>query len=162
MNFVDNLNKCSDFACIFELVKVAVEETIGKRRVGLMLALSDLPNYIGAFHIVGSNFIVMNKKLLKEIVKKGDKKLLNAYVFHILLHEYIHSLGCIDEEKTQILTYAISERVLGPNHPSTLIAKYGISYVFSRLSEFEFHEPEEMTNFEIIDDFERDNLNYFG
>jgi len=162
MDFVDKLNECPDFPCIFGLVKQAVETTIGRRRVGLILGLSDLPNYIGAFHQMGSNFIVMNKRLLKEVIGLGNRKLINSYIFHILLHEYIHSLGCIDEQKTQMLTHAISEKILGSDHPATLIAKYGIGSVFSNISRLEHHEPRRIREIEIIEDFETDNLNYFG
>ncbi len=162
MNFVNELNRCSDFSGIFELVKVAVETTICRRRAGLILGLTDLPNYIGAFHQMGSNFIIMNKNLLKEVTKLGDKKLINAYTFHVLLHEYIHSLGFMDEQKTQLLTHAISDKVLGPDHPATLIAKHGIGYVFSNITRLKHHEPQESLVIDIIEDFERDNLNYFG
>jgi len=162
MGFVDRLNECSDFPCIFQLVKSAVEITIGRRRVGLILGLTDLPNYVGAFHQMGSNFIVMNKRLLEEVIGSGNRKLINAYIFHILLHEYIHSLGYMNEQKTQLLTHAISEKVLGPNHPATLIAKHGIGSVFSGIRRLEHHEPRRIRDIEIIEDFETDNLNYFG
>jgi len=162
MDFVNNLDECSDFSCILELVKAAVEITIGKRRVGLILGLTDLPSYIGAFHQMGSNFIVMNKKLLKEVLGTGNRKLINAYIFHILLHEYIHSLGYINEQETQILTHAITEKALGTDHPATRIARYGIGSVFSNIKRLEHHEPKEITQIDIVEDFEKDNLNYFG
>ena len=162
MNFVERLSECSDFSCIFELVKAAVEITINKRRVGLILGLSDLPSYIGAFHQVGSNFIVMNKKLLKQVMRIGDKKLINAYIFHVLLHEYIHSLGYLNEQNTQTLTYAISEKILGEDHQATMIARYGIGSVLSNIGKLEYYEPEGIGDIEIVEDFENDNMNYFG
>ena len=162
MNFVNRLNKCSDFSCIFELVKSAVESTIKKRRVGLMLGLSDLPLHIGALHQLGSNFIIMNKILLEKIVNLDNKKLTNAYIFHVLLHEYLHSLGCVNEQETQNLTYLISEKILGPDHQATLIAKYGIGAIFAGMSRFDYQEPEKFGGIEIIQDFEDDNLDYFG
>jgi hypothetical protein len=164
MEFVDDLNECSDFASIFNLVKRAVEVTLNKRRVGLMLGLTELPNHIGAFHTVGSNFIVMNRSLLEQIVKiYKNRRLVNAYIFHVLLHEYIHSLGYMDERLTQDLCYAISERVLGEDHPATQIARYGIGSIFPRII-MEYQDPrsEISTKVEIVDDFERDNLSYFG
>jgi len=162
MNFADKLDECSDFSCIFDLVKAAVENTINRRRVGLILGLSDLPIYIGAFHQMGSNFIVMNKKLLKKVMRTENKKLINAYIFHVLLHEYIHSLGYMDEHKTQALAYAISDSVLGKDHPATLIAKHGIGSILSDMDKVEFHEPEGMGDIEIVEHFENDNMNYFG
>lgn len=164
MNFDDELNECSDFPSIFSLVKQAVEITLNRRRVGLILGLADLPLFIGAFHTVGANFIVMNKVLLKKITQAYDnKKLINAYIFHILLHEYVHSLGFLDERLTRDLTYAISERVLGEDHVATQMARYGISRVFPDIR-IEYSDPrtEIPARIEIIDDFERDNLSYIG
>jgi hypothetical protein len=162
MDFVNELNECSNFPSIFQLVKSAVEITMNKRRVGLMLGLTDLPIYIGALHQLGSNFIIMNKRLLKEVIKSSNRKLTNAYIFHVLLHEYIHSLGFMNEQEVQILTHAISEKVLGSDHPATKIARYGIGSVFSNIRRLEHYQPERIDDIEIIDDFETDNLNYFG
>jgi hypothetical protein len=164
MNFADELNECSDFAGIFGLVKRAVEMTLNKRRVGLILGLTELPSFIGAFHTVGSNFIVMNRTLLKQIIRAyRNRRLVNAYIFHVLLHEYMHSLGYLDERVTRDLTYAISERVFGEDHPATQIARHGIGAVFSNVR-MEYQDPrtEVSTRVEIVDDFERDNLSYFG
>ncbi len=164
MSFADELNKCSDFACIFDLVKRSVEITLNKRRVGLILGLTKLPSFIGAFHTVGSNFIVMNKTLLEQITNSyKNRRLVNAYIFHVLLHEYIHSLGYLDERLTRDLTYAISERVFGEEHPTTQIARYGVGQVFKNIR-MEYPDPrvEISTKIEIVDDFEKDNLSYFG
>jgi hypothetical protein len=164
MKFSEALGECSDFECIFKLVKQAVETTTGRRRVGLILGLMDLPMHIGAFHGVGTNFIVMNKRLLEEVLRVADdKKLVNSYVFHILLHEYMHSLGFLDERETQTLTYAISAKVLGKNHPATLISKYGITSIFPRIGSLShLDELERIDGIEIIREFENDNLNYIG
>jgi len=164
MKITNVLNQCSDFECIFELVKQSVESTMGRRRAGLMLGLMNLPMHIGAFHAIGTNFIVMNKRLLEKIVEAADDpKLVNAYVFHILLHEYVHSLGFLDERETQMLTYAISEKVLGKNHPATIIGKYGIASVLPRIRDQNYTDrPERIGIIEIIQDFENDNLSYIG
>ena len=162
MDFIKGLNECSDYSCIFELVKAAVETTMNKRRVGLMLGLSDLPNHVGALHQMGSNFIVMNKRLLKQVVKSGNKKLINAYIFHVLLHEYIHSLGYINEQKTQILTHVISEKILGTDHPATQIAMNGIGSVFSNIGKLEHYESKGIKDIEIVENFEKENLSYIG
>lgn len=160
--FIHRLDECSDFACIFELVKEAVEKAIGRRRVGLSLGLLNLPNHIGAFHQLGSNFIVMNKKLLNQVIRTQNKKLLNAYIFHVLLHEYIHCLGSVNEQETQIVSYKISEKMLGENHLATLIAKHGIGSIFERIGQFEDYNPDKTDYFEVVENFENDNLNYFG
>lgn len=164
MDFVRILDECADFACIFDLVKTTVELTIGRRRVGLILGLSNLPNHVGALHQLGSNFIIMNKSLLRRVILSGNKKLANAYVFHILLHEYIHSLGYVNEQETQIITHTISEQTLGAEHPATKIARYGIGAVFANIPKLNYydHEPDKGNIIEIVREFENDNLNYFG
>jgi len=63
------------------LVKEAVEKSIGKRRAGLILGLSDLPLHIGAFYQAGSNFIVMNRKLLLKVKMSEDTEFINSYCF---------------------------------------------------------------------------------
>ncbi len=161
MDFAKKLEACSDFACIFKLVKSAVEFSIDKRRVGLILGLSSLPNNVGAMHQLGSNFIIMNKNLLERVAESNSKCLVNAYVFHILLHEYIHSLGYANEQDTQILTHAVSEKTLGSDHPATKIARYGIGSVLSRAPAMVYHDPKDK-GIELVKDFEDDNLNYFG
>jgi hypothetical protein len=164
MNFAKELNGCQDFACIFDLVKGAIEATLNKRRTGLILGLSNLPIYIGAYHGIGSNFIVMNKKLLKEVIRTSrDKRLVNSYIFHVLLHEYIHSLGFINERETQYLTYSVSAKILGENHPATQMAKYGINSIFPDITTSHFEPRDDISEIiEIIEDFERENMNYFG
>lgn len=59
--------------------------------------------FIGAFHPVGSNIIVMNKSPLKIAMENTEKKIYNSYCFLLLLHEYLHSLGYLDEEKVREL-----------------------------------------------------------
>jgi len=101
MNKLDysmELDKCEDFSDVFELVKKAVKDVLGRWRVGLMLVLADLPINIGAYHSLGSNSIVVNRKIL-EAVKDSikSKRKLNSWIFLVLLHEYLHSLGYVDE-----------------------------------------------------------------
>ena len=164
MDFTDELNECSDFPSIFNLVKQAVEISLNRRRVGLILGLADLPSFVGAFHTVGANFIVMNKTILKKITETYEnKKLINAYIFHILLHEYIHSLGFLDERLTRDLTYAISEKIFGEDHIATQMARYGITRVFPDIQlEYSDSRAEMLSRIEIVGDFERDNLSYIG
>lgn len=161
MNLADRLSACKEFSCVFGVVKAAVEKTIHKRRGGLLLGLSYLPNQIGAFYQVGSNFIVMNKSLLEDVLKTRDRELINSYVFHIILHEYLHSLGFLDEQQTGELVQAITEEALGSEHPATLIAKHGISSMLPDIGRFERHANRKW-NLEIVQDFEVDDLDYLG
>lgn len=112
-------------ADVFEVVKRSARDVLKQERAGLMLALADLGNhpagFLGAFHYVGSNYIVVNKVPLLRI-KETRPELYNAYAYHVLLHEYIHSLGTIDEARTRQLALEVSEATLGKDHVATRMA----------------------------------------
>src|SRR5256886_17123648 len=69
METSERLDHSFDFSDVFVLVKRSVKSSLGSRRVGLMLGIADLPDYIGAFHQMVSNFIVMNRSLLDQVTK---------------------------------------------------------------------------------------------
>jgi hypothetical protein len=119
------LESAKDLADIFELVKTTVRKAIGQERGGLMLGLANLgggpQGFVGAFYPVATNIIVMNSLPLKRI-KETDPALYKPYVFHILLHEYLHTLGIIDEAAARQKAYEISEATFGKDHPVTQFA----------------------------------------
>ena len=121
-SFDSNLGQTKDLADIFELVKRAVRKTMGKERSGLMLGLANLgggpQGFVGAFFPIATNIIVMNSLPLKR-VKETDPALYKPYVFSILLHEYLHTLGIIDEAATRRQAYEISANLFGKSHPVT-------------------------------------------
>ena len=157
------LDRSFDFSEVFVLVKRSVKNSLGRRRVGLMLGLAELPDYIGAFHQMGSNFIVMNRGLLDQVAKLAkDRKYLNAYVFYTLLHEYLHTLGYVDEGEVRRLTRRITSQILGPEHPATRLAIDGPAIVFPDL-QFQHHtmaRSRRLPKFEIVRDFEREYRSY--
>ena len=103
----------------FEEVKKAVQKNERRSRAGLMLGLQEigasLDGFIGAYYPVASNIIIVNKTPLRRILET-NKALLKPYAFHVLLHEYIHTLGYLDEETTGQKTYEISKKQFGENH----------------------------------------------
>lgn len=119
------LQKAKDMVDIFELVKTAVRKSIGRERSGLMLGLSNLgggpEGFVGAFYPVATNIIVMNTTPLTRI-KQTNPELFKPYVFHVLLHEYLHTLGIMDEAATRAKALEISERVFGKDHIATQLA----------------------------------------
>ena len=160
MDFAKKLEKSENFAEIFDLVKKSAEATLDKRRDGLMLALQYLPENLGAYYGLGSNFIVMNKALLEKFDEAYEEKDTKAYVFSVLLHEYLHSLGYVDEEFARALTYQISKAVLGEGHMSTKIAKHGIGAFINpsaRSMKGQQHE-----NLEVVDSFSIEHITYIG
>ncbi len=124
--YAERLDRCENFQEVFSLVKRSVKQTLNRERVGLMLYLMDLPLGLGAFHGVGTNGIVMNKTLLEEVTRSANsKREVNSFVYSILLHEYIHALGCIDERETRRITYEVSKESFGPYHIATKMAETG-------------------------------------
>jgi hypothetical protein len=120
------LDGATSMAELFEVVKKAVRAALKRERAGLMLALADLGNhpqgFLGAFHYMGSNYIVVNRNPLRRI-KEANPAWYNPYAFHVLLHEYIHSLGVFDEAETRRLSYEVSREVFGDAHVATQMAR---------------------------------------
>lgn len=109
----------------FEEVKNVVQKNENRSRAGLMLGLQEigasLDGFIGAYYPVASNIIILNKTPLRRILET-NKTLLRPYIFHILLHEYIHALGFLDEETTGQKTYEISKQQFGEHHIITQLS----------------------------------------
>ncbi|MDY6965802.1 MAG: hypothetical protein SVM80_07520 [Halobacteriota archaeon] len=124
-NFSERLEKAENLAEIFEVVKDATRKSLGDSRAGLMLGLADLGNhplgFLGGFFTIGSNIIVMNRIPLQRI-KETQPELYKPYAFHILLHEYLHSLGYINERAVRREVHNICEKLLGKEHLATKIA----------------------------------------
>ena len=68
-----------------------------------------------------SSAIIFNKTPLRRITET-DQKLIKPYVFAVLVHEYLHSLGYLDEQSARALSYNICKEIFGQDHPSTQIA----------------------------------------
>ena len=119
MDFAAKLEQARNLSDLFELVKRAVEAVFGRTRAGLMLALADLGNhpqgFLGAFYPVASNVIVMNKVPLLRI-QETNQSLYKPYAFYVLLHEYLHSLGFIDERACREQSQRILETLFGADH----------------------------------------------
>jgi hypothetical protein len=148
---------CRDFGDIFSLVKKVVMKSLGEHRVGLMLYLGNLPLNVGAFHPLESNGIVLNRRLLDKISTDKTSSEWKAFTFSILLHEYLHTLGYIDEREVKGLVYQISAENFGRTHP---ITKATVSGPWVNLSQEDFMEMRQELDIELVKDFERINHRY--
>lgn len=165
MNYTKELDRAEDLSEIFDIVKSVVKKFLGKERSGLMLGLADLGGqpgfFVGAFYPVGSNMIVMNKTPMRA-VEATKPHLYKAYCLHILLHEYLHTIGILDERKNRIITAIISEKAFGNNHPVALIAK-DFNRVFPEVMYSSLGwQPSNEMRIEIIPDFDRSSVSYIG
>jgi hypothetical protein len=119
--------------------------------------------FIGAFHPIGSNIIVINKAPFEVALKSTDKQVFNAYCFHLLLHEYLHSLGYVNEENVRDLTREVCRLALGDDNPATVMAERGIGTYFPKITYFkpESSLPRDF-KIEIIRDFDRSSVGYIN
>ena len=138
MTVIDNrraLSSADGFDKIFEMVKVATERSTGMHRACLTLVLGDIPNDVGAYHEMGSNAIVMNRNILRIVEKLSrTRSRRNAYVFMILLHEYLHSLGYTSDRQVRALGRKISDQYLGRRHLAGEMAVRPLDQFFPDLS----------------------------
>jgi len=104
---------------------------------------------------------VVNKTPLRRIIQT-NKKLLKPYIFHVLLHEYIHTLGFLDEYITQQKTYEISRKHFGEEHVitqlSTNIKKFLPDLVYPLHG---WIPPEDFPKIELIHGFDRSSTNFY-
>jgi len=156
-NLSEELERCRDYGDLFEIVKKAVKRKLGRERAGLMLYLGNLPIHIGAFHGVGSNGIVINRRLLNAISFSSSIEI-NSYIFTLLLHEYLHSLGYMDERQVRRLVYEICKETFGEDHPAT---KFAFSLPRSKII-IKFPPDEGDAELEIVKDFERSRVSYIS
>jgi hypothetical protein len=158
--YSEKLESANSFNEIFDLVKSSVEAVLHIHRAGLTLVLSELPNYIGAYHVVGSNMIVMNRPMLKAIEKIAkDRVEYNSFIFTILAHEYLHSLGYMDEGMVRPLDKMVCKKVFGENHPATKMAMGDLFKIYPQL-QFVPHNPRR--DFEVITEFDKSSMSYIG
>jgi hypothetical protein len=89
----------------------------------MMLFLDDLPIQLGAYHPSGTNNIVLNRRLI-HIVEAAIKsrRVVNALVYNLLLHEYLHALGKYSETEVRAFVYDVAKKCFGKEHIVTLIA----------------------------------------
>ena len=160
MSYEERLEKAQTFDEIYRLVKQIVMDKYGLRRAGMGLVLATLPNELAAYHEIGSNAIVLNVSLLNAVSSVAkSKKILNSYVFVVLLHEYLHTLG-FDERQTRELVRETVATVFPLDHPATRIATQTIYELFPELKNLP--QPSTLTKPLLVKDFDTDNLKYIG
>jgi hypothetical protein len=157
-SIIAGLDSAKDLPDIFEIVKTAVRKSTGMERPGLMLGLANLgggpEGLIGAFYPIATNIIVMNTLPLKRI-KETDPALYKPYVFHILLHEYLHTLGIIDEAATRKKAYEISTEIFGKDHVVTQLAADLSKFIPKLVYPVYGWQPPEEYQLELVKGFDR-------
>jgi len=155
------LTSAEGFDTIFEMVKAATERTLRLHRAGLTLVLGDIPNNVGAYHEMGSNAIVMNRNLLRIVDRLSrSRSRRNSYVFMILLHEYLHTLGYTSDRQVRTLGKQIADEYLGRRHLASEMAVKPLDQFFPELEKYSvFRDKGE---YQTVSKFDSSSTSYIG
>src|SRR5919202_2415340 len=154
IQFQEKMTDLKSFDDTFEFVKTVVLQKFKLHRAGLSLILQMMPSNLGAYHMLGSNAIVVNTYLLatlKKIVKSTEAY--NSYIFMVLAHEYLHSLGVVDENTVRQMTFDLCKWMLGNDHAATKMAKEGPSVIYPELRSMV--QPQFSREFQVVRNFDK-------
>jgi hypothetical protein len=161
--FCTRIKAASTMPDIFEIVKEVVWDKMRKSRAGLDLGLIEMGNqpggFIGGFYVSGSNIIIMNETPLKRI-QETNPELLTPYIFSVLLHEYLHSLGFFDEEQVRTMSHEICCKTFSPSNITTQITKDMKKF----FPNFVYPEgaPQVNGSVRLVPGFDRSSIRYIG
>ncbi|TFG07739.1 MAG: hypothetical protein EU539_04185 [Promethearchaeota archaeon] len=107
----------------------------------------------------------MNKTPLRLILETQPYEVVWAYTYHILLHEYIHSLGIWDEQQCRIITSKITKEIFKEaDHPAMIFAEEGIAAYFPDMKII-YKPPERRPDglkIEYIYGFDKESYSYYS
>jgi hypothetical protein len=153
------IDKAEDFSGVWEVVKDTVKDYSGEYRGGMLLFLDDLPLRLGAYHPLGTNNIVLNRTLIHTIEAAGKPKgFVNAFIYNLLAHEYLHALGHIPEAEVRSAVYDISRASFGEEHPVTRLAEKS-PWALLRDIPLNLIAPKRQA-MEVVRDFEKESHGY--
>jgi hypothetical protein len=153
------LASATGFDQVFELVKRASESSLGLHRAGLTLVLGDISNNVGAYHELGSNAIVMNRNIVKIVWRSTRSRAKrNAFIFMILLHEYLHSLGFTDDAQVRDIGKKVSEEFLGRGHIAGEMAVKPLDQFFPMIPQYAMFR--DRGQFETVERFDSSSTSY--
>ena len=159
VQFREKVASLKDFNEAFELVKSVVLQKFRMHRAGLSLILQMMPSNLGAYHMLGSNAIVMNSYLLAAVRKiAGSTEEYNSYLFMVLAHEYLHSLGIVDENTVRQMTFELCKWMLGDDHAATRMAKEDPSTIYPELRSL--MQSQFSRDFQVVRNFDKTNQTY--
>mgnify|MGYP001577204071 FL=1 len=165
MDYEKGIKNAKTIADVFEIVKEMVREHLGLEQAGLMVGVSDLGSFaqgfVGAFYSLEANTIVINKKPLARVLQTNPS-LYNYYLFHVMLHEYVHSIGSFDEAQTRQLVYEISRYHFGDKHVATELATNIGKFMPNLAYPSSGFEPPADANIEFVKGIDRKNTNYIN
>ncbi|XHH09708.1 MAG: hypothetical protein ACFCUE_03530 [Candidatus Bathyarchaeia archaeon] len=154
-SFQQELDNAKTYAEVWKIVKSTVEYAMCKRRGSMMLFLDDLPLQLGAYYPVGTNNIVLNRALVDVVETKiPSKPTINALVYNLLLHEYLHALGEMSEVAVRQQVIMVAKKSFGENHQATVLARKSPWMLLKDLPLGTLAGPAVKGHMEIVKDFE--------
>jgi hypothetical protein len=148
------LDNAKNYSEVWKIVKETAEFAIGKRRDSMMLFLDDLPLQLGAYYPIGTNNIVLNRALVDIVeASMSDKPTVNALIYNLLLHEYLHALGDLSETGVRRQVVEVVKKSFGEQHIATVIACKSPWFLFKDIPLGQFNAPKRVM--EIVRDFEK-------
>jgi hypothetical protein len=151
--FVEKIASLKDFDETFELVKAVVLQKFKLHRAGLSLILQMMPSSLGAYHMLVNTYLLT---ILKKTVKSTEEY--NSYLFMVLAHEYLHSLGIVDENAVRQMTFELCKWMLGNDHTATKMAKEGPSAIYPELRSMV--QSQFGRDFQVVRNFDKTNQTY--
>lgn len=122
-SYRSRLDGAASYSEVWEIVKDTVKFALHKHRVGMMLFLDDLPIQLGAYHPLGTNNIVLNRVLVQIVEASVEsKRIVNALIYNLLAHEYLHALGEISEVGVRQLVVDVARKCFGEDYIATQAA----------------------------------------
>jgi len=164
LDFPGQLEVAKDIPDIFELVKSAVYKIERKRRPGLMLGLADLGGggaaWIGGYHVVASNAIILNSRPLQYLYALHPE-LYKPYIFVVLLHEYLHTLGSLDERECQEETHRVASSLFGSHVVSQMARDISKFLPYFQFTQYGWMPPND-PSVKILVGFDRSSVTYIN
>lgn len=165
MEYKKQISNSSGIPELFEIAKKITKEYLDADQPGLLVGITDLGSFgngfIGAFYSLNSNMIIINRSPLDRI-KQTKPILYNQYLFHVILHEYIHSLGFYDETQTRKLVLEISLHFFGEKDVLTQLATNMEKFIPNLTYPGSEYIPPKDINIEFVNGIDRRNTNYIN
>jgi hypothetical protein len=107
---------------------------------------------------LGSNVIAINSILLDLVRKHSTSNYeYNSYLFTVLLHEYFHSFGILDENTVRNMSLELCKKFFGETQAVTVMAEDPLK-IFPQIGLVRFDKFE--NKFELIKNFDNSNQTY--
>ena len=79
-----------------------------------------------------------------------------------MLHEYVHSIGALDEAQARQLVHEISKNYFGQSHPVTQLASNIEKFMPNLTYPGSGFSPPQDINIEFVKGIDRKNINYIN